>query len=529
MSGFRKPEVAREQLVLWSRRLDDALPADHPARLMDELFRSPALASLFGEWSREYHLLEGQPPYHPRDLAMLYCYGMLNRLRSSRQLESACHNRIDIIWLMSGQKPDHSTIAAFVASHHERVRDLFRRVVRVGIQAGLVKMEHAAIDGTTVEANAGRGSVQREDTIRQQEEQLEKQIAELEKEYHDNESREGLLCVPDEPDLSEDQRLARMREKRARLQRALASIERRRDEQARSDQPQPKPIGSVTDPDSRVMKDKEGRRKPNYNAQLAVDAGEGSAGMIIAADVNDQSNDLGQMMEMIAQTQEACGRLPGEFSLDAGYNTGREVAELEAQGIKAFVDDKRGPIKTPEALDAVRAVREGRTLSLPQIEALPLDPHTKRLDRCCFAYQPAADTYRCPAGQTLTLHRTGKRYDREGGLERKRYRTQACGACPLAARCCKAPSKGREINRTEFEDAKERMKERMTSEEGTRRYKLRGQSVEPRIGTIKAGLGVRKFLRRGREKVRTEWRWACTAFNVGALIRHWPKTKAALA
>ena len=58
MSGFRKPPVPREQLVLWSQRLDDALPVDHPARLMDELFNSRAFEPLFAAWVREYHLLE---------------------------------------------------------------------------------------------------------------------------------------------------------------------------------------------------------------------------------------------------------------------------------------------------------------------------------------------------------------------------------------------------------------------------------------------------------------------------------------
>ena len=32
MSGFREPEISREQMVLWSRRPDDAIPVDHPVR-----------------------------------------------------------------------------------------------------------------------------------------------------------------------------------------------------------------------------------------------------------------------------------------------------------------------------------------------------------------------------------------------------------------------------------------------------------------------------------------------------------------
>jgi hypothetical protein len=32
-------------------------------------------------------------------------------------------------------------------------------------------------------------------------------------------------------------------------------------------------------------------------------------------------------------------------------------------------------------------------------------------------------------------------------------------------------------------------------------------------------LGLRQFLHRGIEKVRMEWTWACTALNLGKLVR----------
>jgi transposase len=166
MSGSRQPEVPREQMVLWSQRLEEAIPLDHPVRLFDELLHSAAFARTFAAWERHYDLREGQPPYHPRDLAALYLYGMLNRKRSSRQLESACYNQLDVIWLLSGQTPDHSTIAAFVSAHGKMLERLFRDVLAVGIRAGLVRLEHVAVDGSKVEADAGRDSVRSEEKIR---------------------------------------------------------------------------------------------------------------------------------------------------------------------------------------------------------------------------------------------------------------------------------------------------------------------------------------------------------------------------
>lgn len=91
MSGFRQPEQLREQLVLWIQRLDDAIQWDHPVRRFDELLHVALFAETFRQWQGNYVLSEGKPPYHPRDLAGLHLYGMPNRIRSSRQLEAACH------------------------------------------------------------------------------------------------------------------------------------------------------------------------------------------------------------------------------------------------------------------------------------------------------------------------------------------------------------------------------------------------------------------------------------------------------
>ena len=42
---------------------------------------------------------------------------------------------------------------------------------------------------------------------------------------------------------------------------------------------------------------------------------------------------------------------------------------------------------------------------------------------------------------------------------------------------------------------------------------LRKQTVEPVFGIIKQRLGFRRFSRRGKWKVETEWTLVCTAYN----------------
>ena len=164
MSGFRTPEIAREQIVLWEHRLEDALPNDHQARHLDFLLGSAAFADTFAEMQRSYVLNRGKPPYQPRDMAALYLFGMLHRLRSSRQLEDACHARLDVIWLMRGQTPDHSTIADFVGKHKKTLRKLFRDTLRVLLAAEMVHLSHTAFDGSKLEADAGRKRLTTEST-----------------------------------------------------------------------------------------------------------------------------------------------------------------------------------------------------------------------------------------------------------------------------------------------------------------------------------------------------------------------------
>jgi hypothetical protein len=42
-------------------------------------------------------------------------------------------------------------------------------------------------------------------------------------------------------------------------------------------------------------------------------------------------------------------------------------------------------------------------------------------------------------------------------------------------------------------------------------------------------MGLRQFLLRGLEKVKTEWNWGVTAFNVGKLVRHMARLRAEFA
>ena len=70
------------------------------------------------------------------------------------------------------------------------------------------------------------------------------------------------------------------------------------------------------------------------------------------------------------------------------------------------------------------------------------------------------------------------------------------------------------------------MRERLRSQEGKDRYKLRKQTVEPVFGQIKAARSFRQFLRRGLEAVEAEWSLVCTAHNLLKLGKAWDVARA---
>jgi len=65
------------------------------------------------------------------------------------------------------------------------------------------------------------------------------------------------------------------------------------------------------------------------------------------------------------------------------------------------------------------------------------------------------------------------------------------------------------------------MRERLATQEGKDKYKLRKQTVEPVFGQAKAARGFRQFLRRGQQAVSAEWSLVCTAGNLLKLGKVW--------
>ena len=100
-----------------------------------------------------------------------------------------------------------------------------------------------------------------------------------------------------------------------------------------STEPDAKAQKNFTDPDSRIMKSKDGFVQA-YNAQAAVD---GEAQIIVAHDVTQSAGDCGQLIPMTDAIEINLGRKPEQLSADAGYCSEANLEALENRNIDAYV------------------------------------------------------------------------------------------------------------------------------------------------------------------------------------------------
>ena len=93
MEYWAKPGLDRLQALLFYPTLDESISQDHPVRALEEILRELDWSA----WVQEYNGHVGQPPIPPWVMAGVILYGLIRRIRSSRQLEYACGNNFDFI------------------------------------------------------------------------------------------------------------------------------------------------------------------------------------------------------------------------------------------------------------------------------------------------------------------------------------------------------------------------------------------------------------------------------------------------
>lgn len=497
--------LTREQIVLFSPTLDSSIDDDHPVRLFDEI-----LAALdWSSWESQYCNGKGQPAIHPKTIASAILYGMSHGIRSSHRLEWACKNAIDFIWLVEGRQIDHSTFCNFRNRFKKELKGIFRQLGHIAMTMGMVRLNQIALDGTKVRANSNRNGATAE-TITSRIQNLDEQIEKWFTESEAINKNDGVLFEDTGGSTVLPRELSGLQHRRALLAQALEAAQKVDDvRQKRSDRPKTPASVPIADPESQIMPNKDGGFAPNYTPVVAVD---GKCGYIADTEVISGNDEAGTTAMLIDQIEDDFGQKPKQVLADALFSNGPTLQELEDQDIDAYI-----PVETGVAMDNNPAVRNDLTKPVPQEDwpKLPRSPQSKKLDRSAFIYNATEECYYCPMGRKITYSYSDKRRE----IEVRHYECGHCLICPLSEECLIGKSRYRTITRDQYQDLREKAIARMQTEEGERNYNRRMWVVEGSFGLIKAWMGLRQFLCRGLEKVKTEWLWACTAFNLKKLVK----------
>ena len=133
------------------------IPSDEPVRLLSAVTEELNYEKLTAIYSQL-----GRNEYPPRLLFKVVLYGCCRGIYATREIERACRENVNFMYLLEGQRPpDHNTIARFRKEHLPyAVEDLLDQMVKLLMQNGEISFERSAvfIDGTKIEANANRYS-----------------------------------------------------------------------------------------------------------------------------------------------------------------------------------------------------------------------------------------------------------------------------------------------------------------------------------------------------------------------------------
>jgi transposase len=395
MSKTFRPWKIDEPLLL-PPVVQEFVAKDHLARFVLNLVRDDVdLAEIASSYAGE----RGQPPFDPVMMTALLLYSYCCGIYSSRRIAKGCCERVDFMSIVGFDAPDFRTISEFRRRHLKALGALFKQILQLCETAGLVKLGHVALDGTKIKANASKHKAMSY-------ERMEKRTAELEAEVT------KWFAVAEATDAEEDKlhgadktggelpawvtdkkrRAERIRQAKAELEaeakasaeaklKAAAEAQQQREAEGRkksgrpaappSTTPDPKAQKNFTDPESRIMKSKDGFVQA-YNAQIVVDS---AAQIIVAQDVTQSPVDSGQLVPMADAVETNLGRKPEQLSADAGYCSEANLEALETRGIDGYVatgrarDAAAGHVKNEDAV-AVR-VPKPVSASNPQAEPKP--------------------------------------------------------------------------------------------------------------------------------------------------------------
>ena len=466
--------------IMYQVHIEDLVPENNFYRLLN---KELDLRFLY-KATKQYYGYEGQESIDPVVFFKICLVGYINNINSDRKLIEYCSNCLDIRLFLKYDideaLPWHSTISRTRQLYGEAVfLELFRRILTLCVEKGMVSGRRQAVDSAFIKANASLDSL------------VEKEILEDVASYAEELNENSEYQVTSQKKKQVEQH----HDWKSRNKKDIPGGNYAKGREGNSGEfIQAKYLSnhthySPTDSDARISTKPGKPRNLNYLGQLSVDT---SHHVITGSCADFASKKDSQCIEnIVALTKENLdhnGIKIGQLLADTGYSSGEALKYLEENNIDAYIPNF-GQYK-PE--------REG------------------------FIYNKALDQYECQRGHKaiLPLKNTRKKY-RDYVSKCYRSSESVCKNCPLKKECCGEKTKFKKIDHSIYKEYYDRMHKKLTENKSyaQRMSRLRSSTVEPVLGTLINFLNMKRVNTRGIDLANKHVLMAALTYNLKKYLR----------
>ncbi len=493
------------------------IPADDPVRLLSAFVEGMDLSELYATYDR---VRKNQAS--PRQLLKIMIYASMNRLFSSRDIETACKRDINFMYLLEGMPaPDHSTIARFISLHLSACsKVLLSDVTSILYELGEISGKTIFIDGTKIESRANKYTfVWKKAVTKQQTRLLEKILSfieECENLYGRKVIYNGTATLHTIKRLRK--KLYRIKEeenivfvhgagrRKSQLQKSIEILEgyisKLKEYTKHLHVCGNRNSYSKTDPDATFMRLKEdamlnGQLKPAYNLQHGVDAQ-----YITWLDISSHPTDVLTLVPFLKDMEKHLPFKYCEIVADAGYESEEAYVFLEQNDQESYLK--------PQNYEISKTRRYRQDISR----------------RENMKYDSEADEYICANDRRLKPVYEKHSKNRNGYISTVTvYECESCQSCPFKEKCihgnnCKTPmeKRNKKLNVSKvMKQKRQETLERITTKYGTQLRMNRSIQAEGSFAVIKEDMNFRRYLYRGNENVLAQSVLLAIAYNINKL------------
>jgi len=448
----------------------------------------------------------GRFAYDPKVLLKIVLFAYSRGLTGSRRIEQACRENVVFMALACGQKPDHSTIAAFISSMKHEIMPLFRDVLMVCEEEGLLGGSFFALDGLKLPSNASKqwsGTLSKLERKKEKlEGKLKRFLEEHEREDRGDDEPSGPGSLPRRA--NRDKQIKRIQRQAKRLKKWLQENEEKIGKNGKEI------TSNITDNDSGQMITSHGYIQ-GYNGQALVDD---KHQVVVHGEVFGTVSDHEHVEPIIAGAKEnmqAIGQSEDYFSgaifvADTNYHSQSNLKSCQELELDAYIPDRYFRRRDPRY--------SGQKRYWPKRKKYALED---------FHYDEAKDQYICPDGKRLKVKL--KELYREGLVYRVYIaEKKECQRCTLRLKCLTGRGAKRKYLwvpiAVQLTNLSRKMAGKVDTEKGRKIYPRRIAIAEPVFANIRTHKRLDRFTLRGKIKVNIQWLLYCMVHNIGKIANY---------